>query len=280
MLRTLAPGVAVRARSPRLEPYPHQLQRLTGLGRRVGVAERLGPAISRRHGIMDLAGYGQSAPLGRVLRPRGRLSAVSTRDPSGDRLALVHDEHLDVRRQRRQPTARAPRVSSSRHCASSRPSATIIALSRLVDEALVRQRPARGRRLPATRSGWHPRRHPTTFSAAMCCSRPSSTGSSASGRARVMRTSCRAPASSVTFTPSCLSARSSLTACSATTRRGVADRPSDVVIVSAPGRPFIRPTRTVSARCPAASAESSRGRPRSTAVWTASPRSMTALGWS
>ena len=94
-----------------------------------------------------------------------------------------------------------------------------------------------------------------------------------------MRTSWRAPASSVTFTPFCLSVRSSLIACSATTRRVVADRPSELVIVSAPGRPFIRPTRTVSARCPAASVESSRGRPRSTAVWTASPRSITALGW-
>ncbi len=43
--------------------------------------------------------------------------------------------------------------------------------------------------------------------------------------------------------------------------------------MSIPGRPFIRPTRTVSFSCPAASVESSNGSPASTAVCTASPRS-------
>ena len=49
--------------------------------------------------------------------------------------------------------------------------------------------------------------------------------------------------------------------------------------MSIPGRPFIRPTRTVSFSSPAASVESSSGSPASTAVCTASPRSITALGW-
>ena len=120
---------------------------------------------------------------------------------------------------------------------------------------------------------------PTTFSAAISFWRPSRTGSSASGRARVMRTTWRAPASSVTRAPERLSARSSAIACSATTRRVVALTPSALVTVSTPGRPFMRPTRTVSLRCPAASVESSSGSPRSTAVCTASPRSITALGW-
>ena len=119
---------------------------------------------------------------------------------------------------------------------------------------------------------------PTTFSAAISFWRPSSTGSSASGRARTMRTTWRAPASSVTFARRRLSARSSAIACSATTRRVVALSPSALVTVSMPGRPFMRPTRTVSLRCPAASVDSSSGSPRSTAVWTASPRSITALG--
>ena len=118
---------------------------------------------------------------------------------------------------------------------------------------------------------------PTTFSAAISRWRPSSTGSSSSGLASVIRTAWRAPASKVTFALARLSARSSLTACSATRRRVLADRPSEVVIVSTPGRPFIRPTLTVSLRCPAASVESSSGSSRSTAVWTASPRSITAL---
>ena len=48
--------------------------------------------------------------------------------------------------------------------------------------------------------------------------------------------------------------------------------------MSIPGRPFIRPTRTVSFSSPAASVESSSGSPASTAVCTASPRSITALG--
>ena len=60
---------------------------------------------------------------------------------------------------------------------------------------------------------------PTTFSAAISRWRPSSTGSSASGRASVIRTTCRAPADSVTFALARLSARSSPSACSATTRR-------------------------------------------------------------
>jgi hypothetical protein len=120
---------------------------------------------------------------------------------------------------------------------------------------------------------------PTTFSAAISRWRPSSTGSSANGCASVIRTTCRAPAESVTFALACLSARSSAIACSATTRRVLAETPSEEVIVSIPGRPFIRPTRTVSFSCPAASVESSSGRPASTAVCTASPRSITALGW-
>ena len=119
---------------------------------------------------------------------------------------------------------------------------------------------------------------PTTFSAAISRWRPSSTGSSASGRAMVIRTNCRAPADSVTFALERLSAISVPSACSATTRRVVADTPSELVIVSIPGRPFIRPTRTVSFSSPAASVESSSGSPASTAVCTASPRSITALG--
>ena len=119
---------------------------------------------------------------------------------------------------------------------------------------------------------------PTTFSAAISRWRPSSTGSSASGRATVIRTSCRAPADSVTFALERLSAISVPSACSATTRRVLADIPSELVIVSIPGRPFIRPTRTVSFSSPAASVESSSGSPASTAVCTASPRSITALG--
>ena len=119
---------------------------------------------------------------------------------------------------------------------------------------------------------------PTTFSAAISRWRPSSTGSSANGRASVIRTTCRAPAASVTFARARFSARSSPSACSATSRRVVADTPSEVVIVSIPGRPFIRPTRTVSFSWPAASVESSSGSPASTAVCTASPRSITALG--
>ena len=118
---------------------------------------------------------------------------------------------------------------------------------------------------------------PTTFSAASSRWRPSSTGSSASGRARTMRTSWRAPASSVTFAPARLSSRSSAIACSATTRRVVALGPSAVVMASRPGRPFMRPTRTVSLSSPEASEDSSSGRPCSIAVWTASPSSMTAL---
>src|SRR3954452_18478561 len=94
-----------------------------------------------------------------------------------------------------------------------------------------------------------------------------------------MRRIWRGPASSVTRAPPRLSARSSAIACSATTRRVLALTASALVIVSIPGRPFIRPTRTVSLRCPAASLESRTGRPRSTAAWTASPRSMTALDW-
>ena len=82
---------------------------------------------------------------------------------------------------------------------------------------------------------------PTTFSAAISFWRPSRTGSSASGRARVMRTTWRAPASSVTRAPERLSARSSAIACSATTRRVVALTPSALVTVSMPGRPFMRP---------------------------------------
>ena len=81
---------------------------------------------------------------------------------------------------------------------------------------------------------------PTTFSAAISRWRPSSTGSSSSGRASVIRTAWRAPASRVTFAFARLSARSSLTACSATSRRVLADRPSEVVIVSTPG-PALHP---------------------------------------
>ena len=81
---------------------------------------------------------------------------------------------------------------------------------------------------------------PTTFSAAISRWRPSSTGSSASGCASVIRTTCRAPAESVTFALARFSARSSPIACSATTRRVVADTPSEVVIVQHP-RPALHP---------------------------------------
>ena len=81
---------------------------------------------------------------------------------------------------------------------------------------------------------------PTTFSAAISRWRPSSTGSSAKGRASVIRTTWRAPADSVTFAWERLSATSAPSACSATTRRVVADTPSELVIVSIPG-PSLHP---------------------------------------
>ena len=174
------------------------------------------------------------------------------------------------------PRPGAPRCSSSRHCDSSRPSATTIARSRgVVAARWASARPVETVLPEPTCEASTP--EPTTFSAAICCWRPSSTGSSASGRASVIRTAWRAPASSVTFAPPFLSARSRLIACSATRRRVDADSPSLVVMVSMPGRPFIRPIRTVSLSCPAASVDSSSGSPASTAVWIASPSSMTAL---
>src|SRR4051794_2603279 len=66
-------------------------------------------------------------------------------------------------------------------------------------------------------------------------------------------------------------------ACSATTVRVVALGPSAAVMASRPGRPFMRPTRTVSLSSPEASEDSSSGRPCSIAVWTASPSSIGAL---
>src|SRR4051794_38122700 len=114
------------------------------------------------------------------------------------------------------PRPGAPAVSSSRHCPSSRPSAITSARKRGVTAArLAKARPVVTSLPVPTWLASTP--EPTTFSAAISFWRPSRTGSSASGRARVMRTTWRAPASSVTRAPERLSARSPAIACSATT---------------------------------------------------------------
>ena len=280
VLGALAPRGGGQQPAVRDRAEPHELQRLVGVGGRVGVAQCLVGDQQMPRDHLQVGGVAVEHAVGdehhaRAIAERG----VERADLRGDRPALVDEQHLHVGRERRQPAAgRAagelvaplpqqpalgdddrsqPAGRGRLGCASARPLVTVFPVPTWLASTP----------------------EPTTFSAAISCWRPSSTGSSASGRASVIRTTCRAPASSVTFAPAGLSARSSLIACSATTRRVVADRPSEVVIVSAPGRPFIRPTRTLSFRCPAASVESSSGRPRSTAVWTASPRSITALGW-
>ena len=86
---------------------------------------------------------------------------------------------------------------------------------------------------------------------------------------------CSAPASRITSAPLSRSSRSGWTACSAISRLVLASTPSELVMVTMPGRPRIRPTRTVPFSVPAASLDSSSGRPRSTAQLTASPSSMT-----
>ena len=225
------------------------------------------------------AGWRSSTPLGdeHHARPVAQRS-VERADLPGDRPALVDDQHLDVR----VPAAAGPRpgaplVSSSRHCPSSRPSATSSRPKPPGGGRAVARAPARSKSSCRNRSARRRRRS----------RRPSARRSPAGGRAAPGRRRAAGPGSCARAgarrrraSPSrrcALSARSSGIACSATRRRVVADRPSEVVIVSTPGRPFIRPTRTVSFRCPAASVDSSSGSSRSTAVWTASPRSITAL---
>ena len=120
---------------------------------------------------------------------------------------------------------------------------------------------------------------PTTFSAAISRWRPSSTGSSASGRASVIRTTCRAPADERHLRPRALE-RAQLA------DRLLGDHPPGGRRHAVGGRdrqhPRAGPSSArrgrVSFSCPAASVESSSGSPASTAVCTASPRSITALG--
>ena len=250
---------------------------LVGLGGRVGVAQRFvgdqqvpvergqlaGVAVEHAVGDQrDAGALGELAVEARSRPASGPCSAstiTSTLGASGG-----------------SPRAGAPCRSSSRHWASSRPSATTMARKRGVVAA--RCASARPLVMVLPVPVWEASTpEPTTFSAASSRWRPSRTGSSASGRVRIMRTSWRAPASSVTFAWERLSSRSSGIACSATTLRVLALGPSAVVTASRPGRPFSRPTRTVSFSSPAASQESSSGRPCSIAVWTASPSSMTAL---
>ena len=86
---------------------------------------------------------------------------------------------------------------------------------------------------------------PTTFSAAISRWRPSSTGSSASGRAsghahELPRAGVERDVRARALERAQLGDR----LLGDDAPRGGADRPSELVMVSTPGRPFIRPTRT------------------------------------
>ena len=125
--------------------------------------------------------------------------AIEAADLPGDLPIVGKNEQLEVRRQRRQPAGPARLcVSSSRHWPSSLPSATTSPRNRgCVEARCASARPELIVFPVPTADASTP--EPTTFSAAISRWRPSSTGSSASGRASVIRTTCRAPAESVTF---------------------------------------------------------------------------------
>ena len=173
---------------------PELGERLVRLGRGVGVAERLVGDQQMPRDRLQVGRVAVEHAVGRQHHPRavGEL-AVEAADLPGDLPLVGDDEQLEVRRQRRQPAARraagrAPRATgraagprrrparetaaaSTARCASARP------------ELIVFPVPTADASTP----------EPTTFSAAISRWRPSSTGSSASGRASVIRTTWRAP---------------------------------------------------------------------------------------
>ena len=90
----------------RHRPEPHQLERLVGVGRGVGVAERLVGDQQMPGDHLQVGGIPVERRVGHEHHSGPvREGAVEIADLPGDRTALVDYQHLHVGCQRRQPAA-------------------------------------------------------------------------------------------------------------------------------------------------------------------------------
>ena len=242
-------GVAVSSQQSATLREADVPQRLVGLGGRVGVAQRLvgdeQVPVERLQvgGVAVEHAVGGEHDAGAVAEP-----AVERAQLGGDRALLGEREHLDVGRQRRQsapgravrelvaPLAEQPALGDDERAEAARAAGA------------VRERAAgRDRLAGADLAGVDARADDLQRGHLLLAAeqhrvvveRPRADHAHGLAGAGVQRDAC-----------ACwrLSARSSAIACSATTRRVLALSPSALVIVSTPGRPFMRPTRTVSLR--------------------------------